>query len=85
MGGLPDDVGEVLVNQGRRRDARVGECAEPLQSFQLRHTPNEQRPFRRFSYDTGISLMSPGEPPMNRMQFHDKVSIVKFWLQVTGT
>ena len=35
---------------GQQRDAKIGELAEPLPSLQLRHTTNEQSPFRRFSY-----------------------------------
>ena len=52
IGGLLCDVGKVLVKYGRRRNARVGECSEPLPSLQLCHTLNEQSPFRRFSYIT---------------------------------
>ena len=59
--------------------------AGPFTSLQLRHTSFPTLTWRCFSYVTGISPTSPDEPPMDRMQFHDKESVVQFWLQVTGT
>ena len=78
IGGPPGDVGEVLMTWVRRRNTRVGERAEFLPSLQLRHTSNEQNPFRRISYViphsptilyhrflyvTGTSPTSSSEPP----------------------
>ena len=55
----------------RQWDAKVGEWAEPLPSFQLWHTSNEWSPFHCFSYDTpqmsgAPSIASADTPQMSR-------------------